>query len=152
MNSLQKLRGLVSKISYVSKLTSVKNKKLRILFSIVLSNLSVVFDVYIIVVFSFLIIKETQYKNQYILDLIDFSSNNNFLLPTIIILRFSFLFIERTNLEILNLDVARNLRFHLMEESFKKGNMSNNDIYYYLNTVSTHVSSFYKTFAHFFNY
>ena len=152
MNSLQKLRGLVSKISYVSKLTSVKNKKLRILFSIVLSNLSVVFDVYIIVVFSFLIIKDTQYKNQYILDLIDFSSNNNFLLPTIIILRFSFLFIERTNLEILNLDVARNLRFHLMEESFKKGNMSNNDIYYYLNTVSTHVSSFYKTFAHFFNY
>ena len=90
MNSFQKLRGLVSKISYVSKLTSVKNKKLRILFSIVLSNLSVVFDVYIIVVFSFLIIKETQYKNQYILDLIDFSSNNNFLLPTIIILRFSF--------------------------------------------------------------
>ena len=74
MNSFQKLRGLVSKISYVSKLTSVKNKKLRILFSIVLSNLSVVFDVYIIVVFSFLIIKETQYKNQYILDLIDFSS------------------------------------------------------------------------------
>ena len=116
MNSFQKLKGLVSKISYVSKLTSVKNKKLRILFSIVLSNLSVVFDVYIIVVFSFLIIKETQYKNQYILDLIDFSSNNNFLLPTIIILRFSFLFIERTNLEILNLDVARNLRFHLMEE------------------------------------
>ena len=74
-------------------------------------------------------------------------SKSVFLLPLIVVLRFSFLFLERMNLELLNLDVQKNLRNYLMEEVYKLGNMSISDIYFYVNQVGTQVSMFYKSFA-----
>ena len=57
------------------------------------------------------------------------------------------MFFEKLNIETLSLSVAENLRFHLMEEAFQKGNLSTNDAYFYINQVSVHVSTFYRYFA-----
>ncbi len=61
------------------------------------------------------------------------------------------MFIDRMNMEILSLQVNENLRFYLLNEMYDKGNYSNADAYYYLNTVSQHVSSFYKALSGFLN-
>ena len=52
---LKNIRNSVENILYVSRKSSIKNKKLKILSSIVLSNLSVLLDIFIILYFSFLL-------------------------------------------------------------------------------------------------
>ena len=47
----EQARDLYSKTLYVSKLTGVANKKIRVFISIILSNLAVLLDVTIIVIF-----------------------------------------------------------------------------------------------------
>ncbi len=144
---LKKIKSLIDRTLYISKLTAVNKKKLRIFFSVAMANVAVLFDIYIIVIFSNLITKEITFTNTVLISIIEFTSKSVFLLPLIVVLRFSFLFLERMNLELLNLDVQKNLRNYLMEEVYKLGNMSISDIYFYVNQVGTQVSMFYKSFA-----
>ena len=144
---LKKIKSLIDRTLYISKLTAVNKKKLRIFFSVAMANVAVLFDIYIIVIFSNLITKEITFTNTALISLIEFTSKSAFLLPLIVVLRFTFLFLERMNLELLNLDVQKNLRNYLMEEVYKLGNMSISDIYFYVNQVGTQVSTFYKSFA-----
>ena len=144
---LKKIKSLIDRTLYISKLTAVNKKKLRIFFSVAMANFAVLFDIYIIVIFSNLITKEITFTNTALISLIEFTSKSAFLLPLIVVLRFTFLFLERMNLELLNLDVQKNLRNYLMEEVYKLGNMSISDIYFYVNQVGTQVSTFYKSFA-----
>ncbi len=143
----EQARDLYSKTLYVSKLTGVANKKIRVFISIILSNLAVLLDVTIIVIFSSLITKEILYENEFIVNIINYFLNSRFLLPVLVFLRFVFMFLEKLNIETLSLSVAENLRFHLMQEAFQKGNLSTNDAYFYINQVSVHVSTFYRYFA-----
>jgi ABC-type multidrug transport system fused ATPase/permease subunit len=148
---IKKIKILFTKTLYVSRLTSVKRKKLKILTSVFLANLSVVFDILIIVVFSYLITDQINYGNESVVAFIKLISSNSILLPLIVILRFSFLFLERLNIELLFLDVLQNLRQYLMEEVYELGNMSISDIYFYVNQVGSQVAAFYKAFALFLN-
>ena len=59
------------------------------------------------------------------------------------------MFVDRMNMEILSLQVNENW-FYLLNEMYDKG-IFNADAYYYLNTVSQHVSSFYKALSGFLN-
>ena len=45
------------------------------------------------------------------------------MLPLIVVLRFLFIFIERINIQSLQLQVEENLRSHLMKEVFDKNNL-----------------------------
>ena len=47
----------------------------------------------------------------------------------------------------LKISIEENLRYHLMEEIFDKANYSISDAYFYVNTISNQVASFYGTFA-----
>ena len=58
----EQVKDLYSKTLYVSKLTGVANKKIRVFISILLSNLAVLLDVTIIVIFSSLITNEIIYE------------------------------------------------------------------------------------------
>ena len=49
------IRKSFQNILYVSRISNVKNKKLKILSSLALSNLSVLFDIFIILYFSYLL-------------------------------------------------------------------------------------------------
>ncbi len=142
---------LYRKTIYVSRLTSVGNKKLRIFLSVILSNAAVALDILIIVTFSTLLTDEITYSNEIIVDLITFLSNSLLTLPLLVIFRFLFLLIEKLNIESLSLGVAENLRFYVMKETFTKGNLSTSDAYYFITQVSVHISSFYRSFATFLN-
>jgi ATP-binding cassette subfamily B protein len=146
-----KFKKLSSKILYVSKLTKIKNKKLRILLSVFLANTAVALDVVIIVVFASILNGEISYENNFIVGFLEFIISNKVLLPILVFLRFSFLFLEKLNIEKLGLDVIVSLRSYLMKEAFNKGNLSISDAYFYINQVSGHVSFFYRSFASFIN-
>ena len=139
------------KTIYVSRLTSVGNKKLRIFLSVILSNAAVGLDILIIVTFSTLLTEEIAYSNEAIVNLISYLSESLLILPALVVLRFLFLLIEKLNIETLSLEVAEKLRFYVMKETFTKGNLSTSDAYYYITQVSVHISSFYRSFATFLN-
>ena len=146
---LSKLNSLGVKILYVSKLTNVKNKKIRILLSVFLSNAAVALDVIIIVIFASILNNKISYTNKFIIEILDFLMASNFILPFLVLLRFTFLFAEKLNIEKLALDVIVSLRSYLMKEAFHKGNLSISDSYFYINQVSGHFSFFYRSFATF---
>ena len=68
----EQVKDLYSKTLYVSKLTGVANKKIRVFISILLSNLAVLLDVTIIVIFSSLITNEIIYENVLVVNIINF--------------------------------------------------------------------------------
>jgi len=144
---IYKIKNLTSKVLHVSRLTDVKNKKLRILLSVFLANFAVGLDVLIIVIFSYLLTNNIGYENQLVQSFIYEVTDSKILLPSIVFLRFGSLFFERFNLELLNLDVQKNIKRYVMKEVYKIGNFSIADTYYFVNDVTSQISTFYKSFA-----
>ena len=147
----KKLYDLCKKIIYISKLTSVGKKKLRIFLSVAFSNLAVLFDIVLIVSLATLLTDKVSYENPLVIQGLNILTSSYVWLPLLVMLRFIFLFIEKINIESLTLNVSENLRHYLMKQVFIKGNLSTNDSYFYITQVSVHVSQFYRTFAVFIN-
>lgn len=147
----KKLYDLCKKIIYISKLTSVGKKKLRIFLSVAFSNLAVLFDIVLIVSLATLLTDKVSYENPLVIQGLSILTSSYVWLPLLVMLRFIFLFIEKINIESLTLNVSENLRHYLMKQVFIKGNLSTNDSYFYITQVSVHVSQFYRTFAVFIN-
>lgn len=148
---ITKLKLLIEKTLYVSKLTTVSNKKLRILVSIIFANIAVGLDLLIILIFSVLLTNEINYSNKIIVSTIQYFITHKYLLIFLVIIRFAALLLERLNLEMLGLKVNENLRLNLMRQSFNKGNLSTSDSYFYINQVAAHVSGFYRAITLFLN-
>ena len=130
----------------VSKLTKTSNKKLRIFLLAIILNLLVFLDILIILYFSVIFSQEIQFDNLVIRYFLD----NYFYLPIFILFRFSLIYFEKIITTRLQIDIERNLRTHLLEEVFTRGNVSISDAYYYVNTLSAQVGGFYSTLATFF--
>ena len=92
---MTKYKKIIRNIIFVSRLTKVNNKKLRILLSAFLANLTVFFDILVILSFANLIDKNSSEPAFYVKFILD----NIFLLPVIVFLRFLFIFIERINIQ-----------------------------------------------------
>ena len=127
-------------ILYVSKITNVSNKKARVVLSVVLSNASVAADILVIVIFSSIISNQVNTSNF----VVDYFMENKYLLPFLVILRFLFLYIEKMNLQSLQFSVRENLRVHLLDDIYKKGNYSLSDATFYVNELTNHISYFYS--------
>ncbi|OUX38300.1 MAG: hypothetical protein CBE33_01315 [Candidatus Pelagibacter sp. TMED273] len=140
---MAKIKQIIDDVIFVSRLTTVNKKKVRILFSVLLANLTVFFDILVILSFANLIDRNQTDTAFYV----DFIISNIFLLPVIVIFRFLFIFVERINIQSLQLQVEENLRMHLMNEVFDKSNYSVADAYFYVNELSRHVSYFYGSLA-----
>ena len=84
--------------------------------SVVLSNASVAADILVIVIFSSIISNQVNTSNF----VVDYFMENKYLLPFLVILRFLFLYIEKMNLQSLQLSVRENLRVHLLDERYIK--------------------------------
>ena len=117
---MTKLKQIISDIVFVSRLTNVNKKKIRIFLSVFLANCTVVFDILVILVFANIIENRGLDGRFYV----DYVINNIYLLPLIVVLRFLFIFIERINIQSLQLQVEENLRSHLMKEVFDKNNLT----------------------------
>lgn len=138
MNSL---KILIKDILSVSKTTKTSKKKRKILLSVFLSNLIVFFDILIILTFTNIF--TSNFGSQNIIA--EFVMDNLYLLPLIVILRFLSIYIEKMNVLKMKLNIEENLRTYLINEVFDKGNYSISDAYYFINTISMQVASFYGT-------
>ena len=140
---MYKIYKNLTDILRISKLIPVRNKKLRIFYSVVLSNLVVFFDLLIIYFFTsfFEVVNVPPVLN------LDLLIEVKILLPLFIIGRFLIIYLDTMNIHSLRLNIEENLRIDLLKEVFLRGNLSIADSYFYLNTLSQHISQFYQTFS-----
>ena len=140
---MSNIKNHLKTILYVSKITNVNNKKLRIFISVLFSNLSVVTDLAIIVSFATLITGVVEIDSIFL----DVLINNSYLIPLLVIIRFSFLYIEKMNIQALQLSIRENLRMHILKEVYKKGNYSLSDATFYINELTQHIAYFYNALS-----
>lgn len=143
----KKIKDILSAAFYVAKITQLKNKKLRIIGSIVLSNIAVFLDLIIIVTIGYQLTKSVNYDSAFVIRVVDIVLSNGSYLVLIVFLRFLFVFAEGFNLDLLVVQVKENLKAYLFEKMFKSGNYSTADIFFYVNNVTQHVSTFFRTVA-----
>ncbi len=146
LNLMNKIKKNIKDIVYISRITKVTKKKIRILFSVFLSNTTVFIDILIILLFASLITGETSE-----ILLVQFFIENIYFLPVFVLLRFFTNFIEKANIFSLGLQVEKNLRVYLIKEVYKKGNYSIADATFYINSLSGHVGYFYSALTSFLN-
>ena len=138
-----KVKNIIKDIFYVSKLTKIKKKKIRILFSALVSNGISFADILIILSFSQILTDSIRVKNIYL----EAFLSRPYLVPIVVILRYFLNFISKYNLYSLTKDIERSLKKYLMEEVYKKGNYSIADATYYIETLSVHISYFFNAFS-----
>ena len=147
---MKKFKLFVRDVLYVSKITGTGNKKILILTSVALSQLTALIDIFIIMIFSVIIVE--QFTGILIFDnLLIWFQSNRFLLLIIITFRFLFLYFQQMILRNIELNVSKNLKVYLLGEIFEKKNYSTSDSFYYINSLTTHISFFYSNFASFLN-
>lgn len=143
---MKNLRKNIDEILYISRITQVTKKRLRIFLSVILSNTTVVLDIAIIIFFAYILTGEAT-NNQ----IVQYFVERIYFLPIVVFLRFLSNFVERINILSLQLQVEKNLRVYLIKEVYKKGNYSIADATFYINTLSGHVGYFYAALTSFLN-
>ncbi len=143
---MKKYRKLYNEVIYISRVTKVTKKKIRLLFSVLLANITVFFDILIILVFAYLLGGEGNEESTYFI-FIEFIVNNIYLLPFIVVFRTVIVLVEKVNIHDLQLHVERNLKAYVLTEVYKKGNYSIADATFYTNALSGHLSYFYGALA-----
>lgn len=147
---MSKFKNILHDILYVSKITGTKNKKILIFSSVALSQLTAFTDVAIISIFSLLVTDEK--SGIYPIDIaLTFIESNKYILIFLVILRFLFMYFQRIILMKIEINVIKNLKVYILKEIFDKKNYSVADSYFYINTLSAHISFFYSSFASFMN-
>ena len=147
MNNIKKI---FKNVLYVSKLTGTRNKKILIITSVALSQLSAFTDVALIGIFAALI--ANQYTNIDIVNsFLNFILENKSLILIIVFLRYFFQYNQNMIIKKIEQNADKNLKVYLLEEIFEKRNYSVADSYFYINVLSGHVAFFYSSFASFLN-
>jgi len=143
---MKKFKQISRDVILISKLTKVTKKKIRLILSVILSNITVFADILIILVFANLLSgDQSETSNYYIF--ISIIVENLYLLPVLVIFRTGIVLVEKINIQSLQLQVQKNLQLHLLNEIYKKGNYSLADATFYVNTLSGHLSYFYGALA-----
>ena len=148
---MRKFKIFMSDVLYVSKKSGTNNKKLLILISVLLSNLTALADIAIIVLFSRFITNSSNVGDRFSF-IIDLFVDMPVLLPLLIIFRYSFVYFQSYNLKILELRVQKNLKSYLLSEVFDKNNYSIADAYFFINTLTGHIGFFYSALTNFLNF
>ena len=147
---MKRFKKISTDILYVSKITKTKNKKILILISVILSQLTAFTDIALISIFAAIVVD--QFSGFYLVDIfLEFIVQNRITLLMLVVLRFIFLYNQQMILKKIELSVGKNLRIYILSEIFDKRNYSVADSYFYINILSGHISFFYSNFANFLN-
>jgi len=111
---MNKLKKTISEVLYISKITAVNKKKIRILLSVFLANVNVLADILIILFFANIIVGEVT-SSAVLNNVVE----KLYLLPLIIFIRFINNFIQAANIINLQLNVESNLKDYLIREIYK---------------------------------
>jgi len=140
---VKEYRKILSNVLYVSRLTKVKRKKIRILLSAIISNSIGLVDILIILTFSTILTGTNIVENYFLQIVID----NPVLLVFIVIFRYGINFLGKYNLYSLTKDIEQSLKVYLLKDIYKKGNYSLADANYYIETLSGHIAYFFNAFG-----
>jgi ABC-type bacteriocin/lantibiotic exporter with double-glycine peptidase domain len=136
---MKKIQSIFRQLKTTSSLISFKGKKRRILLSSLLSNLIVVLDILIIFIFSSYFNSETE-----IIYLSEFINSYDFLFPSIVILRFIFIYTDTMNIQYLRLGIEKDLKIQIIKSTFKDSNYTISDMYFYTNVLSSSIGGFFQ--------
>lgn len=145
LDTIEKLKIFYKDLKKVSNLTKTKGKKARLLLLAIIVNIVAGLDILIILYFSSFFTFEYEIEN----NVLQFLISKPELLPLIVVVRFLFIYIERIIITNLQYSIEKNLRLYLINEVFKRGNISTGDAYYYTTTIAGQVGNFYSTLAAF---
>ena len=148
---INQLKIIFKDVLYVSKQTGTTNKKLTIFLAILTSNLTVFLDIVIILTFTLFLTGEYE-TFQTIEFVVEFINTNIYILPVVIVVRFSSKLYQTYLLKTLEVTVERNLRVLVMSQIFKEKDFSTADAYFYINQITAHVAFFYSSLTNFLNF
>ena len=137
---MKKIRKILKDIFFVAKLTTIKRKKIRILFSAIISNSISFADILIILTFSQILTDSEAVTNEYI----DLLADNPISIIFIVILRYFLNFIGKYNIFSLTKDIEKSVKVYLLKEVYKRGNYSVADATYYIESLSGHIAYFFN--------
>tara|TARA_B100000902_G_scaffold59643_1_gene66750 strand:- start:31788 stop:33410 length:1623 start_codon:yes stop_codon:yes gene_type:complete len=143
-------KQILSDVWYVSKITSVGNKKLILFSVIILSQFTAFSDVALILIFSSIITGEYT-DDGLISPFVELFLEFKFLVPILVLARFTFTYIQSMTMKRLEMRVTKNIKVHLLREVFEKRNYSVADAYFYIGQLAGHVSFFYGNLVGFAN-
>ena len=103
---VNKFRQLSKDVIFISKITKVTKKKIRLILSVALSNITVLADILIILVFASLLSPNQNQESVYYF-LISIILNNLYLLPILVIFRTLIVLLEKVNIHSLQLQVEK---------------------------------------------
>ena len=139
----QKILEIFKNIIIISKFTKTSKKKRSVFLLGLIGNLLVLSDILIILIFASFFDQNIDTNNIFISYFIDYKE----VLPLLVLFRFLLIYLERVAVTKLQFRIEENLRVHLLDEVFKRGNVSVADAYYYVNSLSAQVGSFYSTLS-----
>lgn len=144
--NITKLNNMLKDIIFISRATNTKNKKFRISTVVIFANLTAASDIGIILIFSSIITGSFQSDNP-LSFLVEFFIDNKIFIPLLVIIRFIFVFINSIIMKKLEFEIIENLRTYFLKEIFKRSNYSISDAYFYINSLTGHISFFYSAFT-----
>jgi ABC-type multidrug transport system fused ATPase/permease subunit len=147
---LNKFKQLAKDVLFVSKATKTKNKKIRISTVIVLSNLTAAADIGMILIFAS-IITGSFTSNNPLSFIVQFFLDYKIFIPLIVVARFTFVFATSIIMKKLEYEISENIRIFFLQQIFNRSNYSVSDAYFYINTLTGHITFFYAGFAAFIN-
>jgi len=147
LNNLQKI---IDDILFVSKITKTNRKKITIFTSVVLSQLIAFSDIAIILFFTNLFTEDTVIPKQF--SFLQLLLEIKIILPFLIVVRYYFQYQQTVILKKLEHNVQFNLKNYMLNQLFENRNFSTSDTYFYVNTLTVHISYFYASIASFLNY
>ena len=147
---MKKFKKIIADVLFVSKIINTNNKKIIIFTAVVLAQLTAISDIGLILFFAAIITGTFDQSNLFT-PLVELILEYKFILPIIVVARFSFIYAQSVTLKKLELDIQENVKIFLLNEVFDKRNYSVADAYFYINVLSGHVSFFYSNLASFLN-
>tara|TARA_B100000282_G_scaffold234343_1_gene176763 strand:+ start:1561 stop:3189 length:1629 start_codon:yes stop_codon:yes gene_type:complete len=144
------IKKIIKDILYVSKLTGISKKKITVTLSVILSQFSAYLDIFIIVTFAGIITGNYEGIDS-LQSLFIFINENKYFLVILVVTRFWFMYLQISLLKRLEINVKKNIQVYFLQEIFDRRNYSVADSFFYINTLSGHISFFYSNVASFMN-
>ena len=144
------IKKIIKDVLYVSKLTGISKKKITVTLSVILSQFSAYLDIFIIVTFAGIITGNYEGIDS-LQSLFIFINENKYFLVILVVTRFWFMYLQISLLKRLEINVKKNIQVYFLQEIFDRRNYSVADSFFYINTLSGHISFFYSNVASFMN-
>jgi len=148
---MNKVKQIIRDILYVSKLTKIKNKKLLITSSVILSQLSAITDLLLIGIFAAVI--TNQFTNiPFVNMILDFFLDNKYLIALSVLIKYNLSYLQYIIMRNLEVSVTARLKEYMFMKVLEQKNYSKADTFYFINTLASHIAFFYSNFAMFINH